>query len=118
MRPPPPRSWLAASWLTALLALSPGCAAHRPFELRPVPGSASTPECTDEAKAARLTGTAVISCVITRTGEVQACIARQRVPLMTEHLMAALERSRYEPILHKGRPVTVDYIFTITLNCK
>jgi hypothetical protein len=114
MRPSLPRSWLAASWL----ALAASCAAHRPFELRPVPGSAFIPECTDEAKAARVTGTAVINCVITQTGEVQACIARQRVPLMTEHLLVALERSRYEPILHKGRPVTVDYIFTFTLNCE
>ncbi len=104
--------------LGALLVLTSGCAAHQGSGLRLVPVSSPATECTDEAKAAGITGRAVFHCIVTQEGEVEGCIVKKPVPLMTERLREALEASRYQPILHDGKPVQVAYTFTLDITCK
>ncbi|MCY1023264.1 energy transducer TonB [Pyxidicoccus sp. MSG2] len=112
------RNQLAGSGLAALLFLAPGCAAHRTAETPPAPASSTIPSCTDEAKAAHVSGKAVIQCVIKATGDVRDCVVKKPVPLMTEHLVDALHRSKFPPVVYKGKPIDVAYTFTITLDCK
>ena len=70
---------------------------------------------TREALAARVQGTMLVKCTITREGRVQACRVLKSVPLMEETVLEALQSRRYKPILYKGQPVAVDYVFNIKL---
>jgi hypothetical protein len=109
---------LAGSGLATLLFLAPGCAAHRTAETAPAPASSTLPGCTDEAKAAHASGKAIIKCILTATGDVRDCVVKQPVPFMTEQLMDALHRSKFPPVVYKGKPIDVAYTFTLTVNCK
>jgi serine/threonine-protein kinase len=70
---------------------------------------------TREALAARVQGTMLVKCTITREGRVQNCRVLKSLPLMEQAVLEALKSRVYKPILYKGQPVAVDYVFNIKL---
>jgi TonB family protein len=70
---------------------------------------------TREALAARVEGTMVIKCVITKQGKVENCRVIKGLPHMNEAVVQSLQSRVYKPITLQGRPVAVDYVFNIRL---
>ncbi|WNG49021.1 TonB family protein [Archangium minus] len=70
---------------------------------------------TREALAARVEGTMIVKCVITKKGGVENCRVIKGLPHMNEAVVQALQARTYKPITLQGKPVTVDYTFSIRL---
>jgi serine/threonine-protein kinase len=70
---------------------------------------------TREALDARVEGTMVMKCTITREGSVQNCRAVKALPYMENAVIQALESRTYKPITYQGQPVAVEYVFKIRL---
>jgi TonB family protein len=107
----------------AVPVLSPGmlaAAGNRPL---PYGEGMSRPEQLDgkeiaytrEALAAKVQGTMLVRCTITREGRVENCRTLKSVPHMEETVLEALQSRRYKPILYKGQVVAVDYVFNVKL---
>ena len=107
----------------AVPVLSPGmlaAAGNRPL---PYGEGMSRPEQLDgkeiaytrEALAAKVQGTMLVRCTITREGRVENCRTLKSVPHMEETVLEALQSRVYKPILYKGVVVAVDYVFNIKL---
>jgi serine/threonine-protein kinase len=114
--PPPAQTEQAAA------PASPAAAAATskvlPFQdgmSRPVPLSPPAPVYTREARAARVQGTVIAKCVITASGSLTGCRIIKGLPHMNEAVLAALQASRYRPVTFQGRPVAVDYVFSIKI---
>ncbi|MCC6557435.1 MAG: TonB family protein [Polyangiaceae bacterium] len=82
---------------------------------RPSPVSVRAPVYTREARAAKIGGTVIAKCVVTTSGSLTGCRIVKGLPHMNEAVLSALAASRYTPITYQGRPVAVDYAFTIKL---
>ncbi|QSQ19740.1 energy transducer TonB [Pyxidicoccus parkwayensis] len=80
---------------------------------RPEKISGPTPEYTREALEARVAGTMIVKCVVTVEGRVERCRIIKPLPHMDKAVMDALTSSRYKPVTFQGRPVQVDYTFTL-----
>jgi periplasmic protein TonB len=72
-------------------------------------------EYTREALEARVEGTLVVRCVITREGETEDCRVLKGLPHLSESVRAALDARRYTPVTFQGRPVSVAYVFNVKL---
>lgn len=70
---------------------------------------------TREALAAKVEGVMIAKCLITTSGTVQNCRVIKPVPLMEQAVLSSLTSRKYSPITFQGRPVAVDYVFTIRL---
>jgi TonB family protein len=70
---------------------------------------------TREALAARVQGTMLVKCTITRAGRVENCRVLKPLPHMEQAVLEALQSRIYKPILYKGQAVAVDYVFNIKL---
>jgi serine/threonine-protein kinase len=70
---------------------------------------------TRAALDARVEGTMVVKCTITREGNVQNCRTVKGLPHMEQAVIQALESRTYKPIIYQGQPVAVDYLFRIRL---
>lgn len=70
---------------------------------------------TREALAARVQGTMLVKCTITRAGSVENCRVLKPLPHMEQAVLEALQSRVYKPILYKGQAVAVDYVFNIKL---
>jgi len=70
---------------------------------------------TREALAARVQGSMLVKCTITRAGRVENCRVLKPVPHMEQTVLEALQSRVYKPILYKGQVVAVDYVFNIKL---
>ncbi|WP_437778422.1 TonB family protein [Sorangium sp. So ce1097] len=82
---------------------------------RPVPVVAPAVVYTREARQARVEGTVLARCVVTTAGHLTGCRIVKGVPHMNEAVLSALAASRYRPVTYQGRPVNVDYVFSIKL---
>jgi eukaryotic-like serine/threonine-protein kinase len=82
---------------------------------RPVPVSAPKITYTREARQARVEGTVLARCVITTSGSLTGCRIVKGLPYMDGAVLTALAASRYRPIVYQGRPVNVDYMFSLKL---
>ncbi|WP_437732855.1 TonB family protein [Sorangium sp. So ce1335] len=82
---------------------------------RPVPVVAPAVVYTREARQARVEGTVLARCVVTTAGNLTGCRIVKGVPHMNEAVLAALAASRYKPVTYQGRPVNVDYVFSLKL---
>ncbi|NTX15252.1 energy transducer TonB [Myxococcus sp. CA056] len=82
---------------------------------RPEKVSGPQPEYTREALESRVQGTMIVKCVITVEGRVERCRIIKPLPHMEQAVMDALTSSRYKPVTFQGRPVQVDYTFTLNL---
>ncbi|WPB80716.1 TonB family protein [Archangium violaceum] len=70
---------------------------------------------TREALQARVEGTMVVKCTITKKGEVENCRVIKGLPHMNEAVVQSLQARTYKPIQLQGKPVAVDYVFNIRL---
>ena len=98
--------------------LAPAPAAVLRFEegmTRPTPISAVAPAYTREALEARVEGTVIAKCVVTTSGSLTGCRIVKGVPHMDQAVLNALAASKYAPATLQGKPVSVDYIFTMRL---
>lgn len=68
-----------------------------------------------EAIAARIEGVVTAKCVITVEGKVQNCHLLKSLPYMDSAVLSNLSSRLYKPATFEGRPVSVEYIFTIRL---
>ncbi|NMO15855.1 energy transducer TonB [Pyxidicoccus fallax] len=80
---------------------------------RPEKISGPQPEYTREALEARVAGTMIVKCVVTVEGRVERCRIIKPLPHMERAVLDALTSSRYKPVTFQGRPVQVDYTFTL-----
>jgi protein TonB len=80
---------------------------------RPEKVSGPSAEYTREALEARVAGTMIVKCVITTEGRVERCRIIKPLPHMERAVLDALTSSRYKPVTFQGRPVQVDYTFTL-----
>ncbi|MFP2925722.1 energy transducer TonB [Pyxidicoccus sp. 3LG] len=80
---------------------------------RPEKISGPQPEYTREALEARVAGTMIVKCVVTVEGRVERCRIIKPLPHMDRAVLDALTSSRYKPVTFQGRPVQVDYTFTL-----
>jgi eukaryotic-like serine/threonine-protein kinase len=70
---------------------------------------------TREALAARIQGSMLVKCTITRVGRVENCRVLKSLPHMEQAVLEALQSRLYKPILYKGQAVAVDYVFNLKL---
>ncbi|WP_223753083.1 energy transducer TonB [Myxococcus sp. RHSTA-1-4] len=70
---------------------------------------------TPEAVAARVQGTMLVKCVITRTGRVRDCRVIKGLEPMNDVVVKALLARRYKPVVVQGKPVDFSFVFTIRL---
>jgi eukaryotic-like serine/threonine-protein kinase len=82
---------------------------------RPTPISAVAPAYTREALEAKVEGTVIAKCVVTTSGALTGCRIVKGVPHMDQAVLSALAASKYQPATLQGKPVSVDYIFTMRL---
>ena len=82
---------------------------------RPTKLSGPDPAYTDQAIEREIQGTVVVKCVVTVAGVVQNCRVLQGLPFMDKVVVDALLRRRYSPAMFQGKPIDVDYTFTIRL---
>ena len=85
---------------------------------RPVAIVAPNPVYTRAALEARVEGTVIVKCVVTTSGTVSGCRIVKGAPHMDGAVLAAFASSRWRPIMFEGRPVNVDYVFTIKLGLR
>ncbi|WP_375765773.1 TonB family protein [Archangium gephyra] len=94
-----------------------------PEEVLPFGASMTPPELlsgaqlqyTREAVAARVSGTVIARCTITREGDVENCRIIRGLPHMDEAVLEALTSRHYRPVTFQGRPVSVSYAFQVKL---
>jgi protein TonB len=79
---------------------------------RPTRLSGREPQLTQEAREARVQGTALVRCTVTAEGEVKRCRVLNRLPHMESELLDALSTWRVTPVQQDGTPVAVDYTFS------
>jgi len=70
---------------------------------------------TREALEARVEGTLIAKCVITREGEVENCRIIKGLPHMDGAVLSSLTTRRYRPVTFQGKPVSVSYTFNVRL---
>lgn len=77
--------------------------------------SGATLQYTREALEARVSGTVIARCTITREGSVENCKIIKGLPYMDAAVIDALTTRQYRPVHFQGRPVSVSYTFNVTL---
>lgn len=91
-----------------------------PFEpsamTRPQRVSGREPQLTEQARAERVRGTALVRCVVLRDGRVTGCKLLNGLPYMEEELLEAVSTWRVTPITTQGRPVDVEYTFVVRIS--
>lgn len=70
-------------------------------------------ELPHEAVRARVEGTVIVKCVITRQGEVDGCRVIKGLAFVDGAVVSALEARRYRPVTFQGRAVSVSYTFNV-----
>ncbi|OJT26540.1 hypothetical protein BO221_00390 [Archangium sp. Cb G35] len=70
---------------------------------------------TREALEARVSGTVIARCTITREGEVENCRVIRGLPHMDAAVLDALTSRHYRPVSFQGQPVSVSYTFHVRL---
>lgn len=127
---------VVASVLLLAQAVLPGCAADRASEGAANPAAADAalaaqgftrPELMEdpvpfayswEAYDARVEGLFQARCLITQEGTVRSCRVLKSLPHMDEALLLSLYRRRFKPVMHKGRPIQVDYGFNVRVESR
>lgn len=90
-----------------------------PFEpsamTRPQRVSGREPRLTEQARAERVRGTALVRCVVTRDGRVTGCKLLNGLPYMEQELLEAVSSWRVTPVTAQGRPLDVEYTFVVRI---
>jgi TonB family protein len=80
--------------------------------------SGPDPEYTPEALRQGVEGRVDVKCVIDTAGTVKDCYVTKSTPSLDDAMVKALLQRKYEPALIDGRPVAVDYTFTVTFRLR
>jgi protein TonB len=83
---------------------------------RPTLISRVDPTYTHEAMDGRVSGTALLKCVLGADGSVGRCRVVKGLPFMNDAILSAVSRWKYSPVIYQGRPVAVDYLITLHLS--
>jgi len=90
-----------------------------PFEpsvmTRPQRVSGREPRLTEQARAERVRGTALVRCVVRRDGRVTDCKLLNGLPHMDQELLEAVSTWHVTPATAQGRPVDVEYTFVVRI---
>ena len=90
-----------------------------PFEpsamTRPQRVSGREPRLTEQARAERVRGTALVRCVVRRDGRVTNCKLLNGLPHMDQELLEAVSTWHVTPATAQGRPVDVEYTFVVRI---
>jgi len=90
-----------------------------PFEpsvmARPQRVSGREPQLTEQARAERVRGTALVRCVVRRDGRVTDCKLLNGLPHMDQELLEAVSTWHVTPATVQGRPVDVEYTFVVRI---
>jgi len=90
-----------------------------PFEpsvmTRPQRVSGREPRLTEQARAERVRGTALVRCVVRRDGRVTDCKLLNGLPHMDQELLEAVSTWHVTPATVQGRPVDVEYTFVVRI---
>lgn len=90
-----------------------------PFEpsamTRPQRVSGREPRLTEQARAERVRGTALVRCVVRRDGRVTDCKLLNGLPYMDQELLEAVSTWHVTPATAQGRPVDVEYTFVVRI---
>ena len=81
----------------------------------PVLVSAPPLEYTQRALEREIEGVMVVECVVTTEGVVHACRVLKSLPFMDRAVVENLELRRYKPATLAGKPLDVQYTFTVRL---
>lgn len=73
------------------------------------------PQYTAAAREARVEGTAIVQCEVTKTGLTRDCKVLKSLPHMEQELLSAASTWRFTPATADGQPMTTRASFTITL---
>lgn len=65
-----------------------------------------------EALVARVEGTVIAKCTITTSGSLESCRIIRGLPFMDKPMLDALSQRKYTPVMYKGKPVAVQYVFS------
>jgi serine/threonine protein kinase/outer membrane biosynthesis protein TonB len=74
--------------------------------------SAVDPVFPREALVARVEGTVIAKCTITTFGSLEGCRIIKGLPFMDRPMLDALSQRRYTPVIYRGSPVAVQYVFS------
>ena len=80
---------------------------------RPVWLKNPAPIWSREAAAIKVTGTALVKCVIGVDGSLQNCRIIKGLPHMDPEILAVLKEWRSSPVMFQGHPVSVEYIIPV-----
>ena len=105
----------AAPATATAVAVPAGVSRFEEGMTRPTPISAVAPTYTREALEARVEGTVIAKCVVTTSGALTGCRIVKGVPHMDQAVLSALAASKYQPATLQGKPVSVDYVFSMRL---
>jgi TonB family protein len=84
-----------------------------PEMTRPTLISGSLPAYPREALIAGIEGTVVVRCTISTGGALQNCRILKGLPFMDKPVLDAMATRRYTPVMLRGAPVAVEYVFTL-----
>jgi serine/threonine-protein kinase len=84
-----------------------------PEMTRPALVSGSTLVYPREAIIAGVEGTVVVRCTITTSGTLQNCRVLKSLPFMDKPVLEAMATRRYTPVMLRGVPQAVEYVFTL-----
>jgi TonB family protein len=79
----------------------------------PTPLAGPNPSYTWDALQRRVQGCVVAKCRIDTAGVVRDCRVVQSLPLLTDPAVAAIRKRRYRPMICDGKPIEIDYKFTM-----
>jgi serine/threonine-protein kinase len=100
---------------TAVAAPTPTVLAYGPDMSQPKLLYSVDPVFPREALVARVEGTVIAKCTITTAGSLERCRIVKGLPFMDRPMLEALSKRRYAPVMYKGNPVAVEYVFSTRL---
>ncbi|HEU4535495.1 MAG TPA: TonB family protein, partial [Polyangiaceae bacterium] len=111
----------AVSAAAAPKAAEPGPAAPKagtvlpfgPEMTRPTLLAGAAPAYPREALVAGVEGTMVVRCTINTAGSLQNCRILKGLPFMEKPVLEAMATRKYTPVMLRGAPVAVEYVFTL-----
>ncbi|MBF5045478.1 TonB family protein [Aggregicoccus sp. 17bor-14] len=71
---------------------------------------------TQEALAKHVAGVMQVRCRITVEGTLRDCAVLRSIPELDQMALDAFATHRYTPVLYRGKPLEVDYTFTVQFN--
>ncbi len=75
--------------------------------------SGREPRYTPEALGQRVEGSVLAKCTLTTQGVVKDCHILKSLPHLDAAALEVLSSRRYSPMLHEGKPLEVQHVFTV-----